>query len=62
MRLPALHVNGAKPTRPQDLGNAVRVGAIRLVGHRGQRSAHLPRFHADDVEPFCLQSIELMLA
>ncbi len=62
VRLPALHMNRAEPTRPQDLGDAAGIVAICLVAHRGERGADLARLHADNIEPFRLQSVEQMLA
>ena len=62
MRFPALHVNRAEPTRPQDLGDAACIVAIRLVSHRAQRGAHLARLHANDVKPVGLQSVGQVLA
>ncbi len=34
VRLPALHVNGAEPACPQNLGNAAGIIAIGLIAHR----------------------------
>lgn len=61
VRLPALHMDRAEPAGPQDLGDASRVVAIRLVAHGREGRIDLPRFHADNIEtPVPKSEVELL--
>ncbi len=62
MRFTALHKHRAEPASAQYLSNALGVSFVRFVPHGRQRRAHLPGFHADDVETLVLQTEEKMSA
>jgi hypothetical protein len=62
MRLPALHMNRAEPSRTEHLGDPARVCPIRLVAHRRQRCVDLAGLHTNDIKAFFLETEEKVLA
>ena len=48
---PALHMDGIEPARPKHISDPSCVRFVGLVAHGRKRRIHLPRFHADNVEP-----------